>query len=411
MIAPVNSEAKTMFKWNNGLSWAYSGNITDSDMKQNVKAAGGNVDGVLRFSIQWNEDGHDNHDLDAHCIEPDKNEIFFSNCRKPSVSRMGGQLDVDIIHPDGKVAVENITWEDLSRMKPGVYKFFVHQYSGAVRHGFRAEIEFNGEIYKFDYDKSMRTDKKVQVAEVTLDENGNFSIKEKLAGNSSISSREIWGVNTNQFVPASVISYSPNYFDEQDGIGHRHLFFFLKDCVNNESPNGYYNEFLKSDLEKHKRVFEALGAKCHVEDTDDQLSGIGFSMTKRADLVEKIVEEDSKQRYSFNREKTLIRANQGHSIKVDVELEECMPPNILYHGTGVKYCSSINKQGLISKSRLYVHLSKDIETATNVGSRHGEPFIYKVRAKDMYNDGYKFFLSQNGVWLTKEVPICYLEGE
>ena len=85
-----------------------------------------------------------------------------------------------------------------------------------------------------------------------------------------------------------VISYSPNYFDEQDGIGHRHLFFFLKDCVNNESPNGYYNEFLKSDLEKHKRVFEALGAKCHVEDTDDQLSGIGFSMTKRADLVVKV---------------------------------------------------------------------------------------------------------------------------
>ena len=95
----------------------------------------------------------------------------------------------------------------------------------------------------------------------------------------------------------------------------------------------------------------------------------------------------------------------------DVELKECMPPDILYHGTGVKYCSSINKQGLISKSRLYVHLSKDIETATNVGSRHGEPFIYKVRAKDMYNDGYKFFLSQNDVWLTKEVPICYLEGE
>lgn len=79
-----------------------------------------------------------------------------------------------------------------------------------------------------------------------------------------------------------------NDCDEEGGIGHRHLFFFLKDCVNNESPNGYYNEFLKSDLEKHKRVFEALGAKCHVEDTDDQLSGIGFSMTKRADLVVKV---------------------------------------------------------------------------------------------------------------------------
>lgn len=288
MIAPVNADAKTMFKWNNGLSWAYSGNITDSDMKQNVKAAGGNVDGVLRFSIQWNEDGHDNCDLDAHCIEPNKNEIYFSNCRKPSSSSYSGQLDVDIIHPEGKIAVENITWNDLSKMKPGVYKFFVHQYSGSAKKGFRAEIEFNGEIYKFDYNKSIRIHETVPVAEVTLDKNGNFSINEKLTSNSSISSHEFWGVNTNQFVPVSVISYSPNYFDEQDGIGHRHLFFFLKDCVNNEEPNGYYNEFLKNNLEKHKRVFEALGAKCHVEDTNDQLSGIGFSMTKRADLVVKV---------------------------------------------------------------------------------------------------------------------------
>ena len=288
MIAPVNPDAKTMFKWNNGLSWAYSGNITDSDMKQNVKAAGGNVDGILRFSIQWNEDGKDNYDLDAHCVEPDGNAIYFGNCRKPNSSKMSGQLDVDIVHPNGNVAVENITWQDLSKMKTGTYRFFVHQYSGAVKHGFRAEVEFNGEIYSFNYNNPMRTGEKVQVAEVILYENGNFSIKEKLPGNSSISSREIWNVNTNQFIPVSVISYSPNYFDNQDKIGHRHLFFFLKNCVNNEEPNGYYNEFLKSDLEKHKRVFEALGAKCHGEDTDDQLSGIGFSMTRRADLIVKV---------------------------------------------------------------------------------------------------------------------------
>jgi hypothetical protein len=290
MIAPVNPDAKTMFKWDNGLSWAYSGNITDSNMKQNVKAAGGNVDGVLRFSIMWNEGQNDNSDLDAHCKEPDGNEIYYGNCRKPSVSKCGGQLDIDITHPMeqmvGKPSVENITWEDMSYMKPGVYKFFVNQYAARGSKGFKAEIEFNGEIFAFEYNRPVSGN--VQVAEVTLDENGNFSIKEKLAGNSSISSREIWGVNTNQFVPVSVISYSPNYFDEQDGIGHRHLFFFLKDCVNSEEPNGFYLEFLDNDLMKHKRVFEALGAKCHVEDTDDQLSGIGFSMTKRADLVVKV---------------------------------------------------------------------------------------------------------------------------
>lgn len=290
MIAPCNKEAKTMFKWNNGLSWAYTGNITDSDMKQNVKAAGGNVDGVLRFSIQWNESGKDNSDLDAHCIEPNGHEIYYGTDKKPGMSSMGGQLDIDVIEPNrdmpGKPSVENITWADKTRMKPGVYKFFVNQYTARGSKGFKAEVEFDGEIYSFEYNHPVSGN--VQVAEVTMDSNGNFTIKEKLSGSSTISSRNIWGVNTNQFVPVSVISYSPNYFDEQDGIGHRHLFFFLKDCVNTEEPNGYYNEFLKNELAEHKRVFEALGAKCHVEDTEDQLSGIGFSMTKRAELIVKV---------------------------------------------------------------------------------------------------------------------------
>lgn len=290
MIAPCNKEAKTMFKWNNGLSWAYTGNITDSDMKQNVKAAGGNVDGVLRFSIQWNESGKDNSDLDAHCIEPNGHEIYYGTDKKPRMSSMGGQLDIDVIEPNrdmpGRPSVENITWADKTRMKPGVYKFFVNQYTARGSKGFKAEVEFDGEIYSFEYNHPVSGN--VQVAEVTMDNNGNFTIKEKPSGSSTISSRNIWGVNTNQFVPVSVISYSPNYFDEQEGIGHRHLFFFLKDCVNTEEPNGYYNEFLKSELAEHKRVFEALGAKCHVEDTEDQLSGIGFSMTKRAELIVKV---------------------------------------------------------------------------------------------------------------------------
>lgn len=138
------------------------------------------------------------------------------------------------------------------------------------------------------------------------------------------------------------------------------------------------------------------------------LKGINKTKNITMQMLEKIVNEDAKQRYSFNQDKTLIRANQGHYINVDVELDECVPPDILYHGTGIKYCSSINEQGLIPKSRLYVHLSKDIKTATNVGSRHGEPFIYQVMAKEMYNDGYKFYLSQNGVWLTKKVLVKYL---
>lgn len=131
----------------------------------------------------------------------------------------------------------------------------------------------------------------------------------------------------------------------------------------------------------------------------------GFNM----DILEQIVRTDSKQRYSFNDDKSLIRANQGHSINVDVELKEKEPPEYLYHGTGEKYVKSINQDGLIPKSRLYVHLSKDIETAENVGRRHGKEVVYRIDSGQMYRDGYKFYLSENRVWLTKEVPIKYLE--
>ena len=136
----------------------------------------------------------------------------------------------------------------------------------------------------------------------------------------------------------------------------------------------------------------------------------GISKTQYIDMamLEEIVDTDNKQRYSFNEDKTLIRANQGHSIPVDVELPEKKPPVILYHGTGEKYVSSIDEQGLISKSRLYVHLSKDEQTAKMVGSRHGKPVIYEIYAGQMYEDGYIFYLSVNGVWLTKSVPVKYM---
>ena len=121
----------------------------------------------------------------------------------------------------------------------------------------------------------------------------------------------------------------------------------------------------------------------------------GISKTQYIDMamLEKIVATDSKQRYSFNEGKTLIRANQGHSIDVDVELPKKQPPVILYHGTGEKYVISIDEQGLIPRSRLYVHLSGDEATATIVGSRHGRPVVYEVLASQMYHDGYEFFQS------------------
>lgn len=168
------------------------------------------------------------------------------------------------------------------------------------------------------------------------------------------------------------------------------------------------SRFLSLILRHHP---EKIGITLDTHDwasVEELLNGMSKTHPIDMDILEKIVRTDNKQRYSFNEDKTLIRANQGHSINVDVELLKKEPPTFLYHGTGEKYVSSIDKNGLISKSRLFVHLSADEGTAITVGSRHGDPVVYKVLANKMYLNGYEFYLSVNGVWLTKKVPIQYL---
>ncbi len=142
---------------------------------------------------------------------------------------------------------------------------------------------------------------------------------------------------------------------------------------------------------------------------DELIAGVARTRRFDMEMLEEIVRSDDKMRYSFNSDKTKIRANQGHSVQVDVELTERTPPPLLYHGTGEKYVPSIEKAGLIPKTRLYVHLSREYDTALKVGARHGKPAVYKVDTDKMSNDGYSFFVSANGVWLTKSVPAEYLE--
>ena len=139
-------------------------------------------------------------------------------------------------------------------------------------------------------------------------------------------------------------------------------------------------------------------------DVNALLAGISKKYPINRDILEEIVRSDEKQRYSFSEDGTRIRANQGHSIQVDVELALTEPPETLYHGTAQRFA-----QGLLPQSRLYVHLSPDFETAEKVGQRHGKPVIYLVDAGQMHRDGYLFYLSANGVWLTKVVPAPYLK--
>jgi len=273
LIAPENIDSKVMFKWENNFSWAYRGNITDS-MIELVKAAGGAVDGVLRFSLKWNEDGDNPNDFDAHCITPVGHLIYFGDRRDRGSQ---GSLDVDIINPRDKVAIENITFPDKRYMPKGVYSFKVHTfgYKGGDS-GFTAEIAFGGDVFQFEHRKPTRSGEKIDVVEVNFD-GDNFQIVKSMES-TSISST-VWEITTGEFVPVSTFMLSPNYWDGH-GVGNKHYFFMLQECVNDESPNGFFNEFLIEELNPHRKVLEALAGKMKVPQSNQQLSGLGFSSTK-----------------------------------------------------------------------------------------------------------------------------------
>jgi len=131
--------------------------------------------------------------------------------------------------------------------------------------------------------------------------------------------------------------------------------------------------------------------------------------TLNSELLDYVVENNDKKRFAFNEDKTKIRASQGHSISVELDLAETEPSEYLYHGTVAKFLENIKKEGLQKMSRQHVHLSKDRETAIKVGSRRGVAQILTVRSGEMFKDGFKFYLSENNVWLTDEVPAKYIE--
>ncbi len=126
------------------------------------------------------------------------------------------------------------------------------------------------------------------------------------------------------------------------------------------------------------------------------------------ELIEQAVVMNDKQRFKLSDDKTQIRANQGHSIDVDLALEPQQPPNVLYHGTATRFLDAINKEGLIKGQRQHVHLSADIQTAKTVGQRHGKPVVLTVNAQTMFEQSIKFYRADNGVWLTEHVASQYL---
>lgn len=144
-----------------------------------------------------------------------------------------------------------------------------------------------------------------------------------------------------------------------------------------------------------------------VNELIEKANNYGIKFDREA--LNHIVATNSKKRFAFNDTFDKIRASQGHSIEIELGYISQKPPEFLFHGTAEKYVQSILDTGLEKRNRQHVHLSIDLETANKVGQRHGKPFIFKVLAEQMYNDNFQFYISDNGVWLTDNVPAKYLK--
>lgn len=131
-------------------------------------------------------------------------------------------------------------------------------------------------------------------------------------------------------------------------------------------------------------------------------------VTMDKQLLLEVVKTNDKKRFELSEDGLRIRASQGHSIPVNLNIEPQTPLELLYHGTAYRFLQSIRTHGLLPRNRTHVHLSPDVKTAITVGSRHGEPVVLTIQAGHMFNDGYNFYLSANGIWLTEKVPVDYI---
>lgn len=273
LTAGEDENAARLFKWDNHFAWSYDGNITDS-IRERVKKAGGNVDGKLRFSLAW--DNPD--DLDLHVKTPNGMTIYYG-----SRSAQGGKLDVDANGMDGirPDPVENVAFADPA---DGVYTVRVNQYNRRSSNnvGFTLQAASGSGVIELVYTPAVTGTVYV----------GDFTVKGgQIVSTSNVhtrllpgaTSQQKWGISTETLVKVRTVMLSPNHWDG-NAVGNKHWIFVLEGCKNPEPARGVYNEFLRPELEQHRKVFEVLGAKTKCPVVDEQLSGVGFSSTKREEV-------------------------------------------------------------------------------------------------------------------------------
>lgn len=292
MTTTTEETNKSIFKWGNDYSYTFSGNLAGKSMiKEAVKSQGGKVDGVLRFSIMWAEDSIDDSDLDAHAEERGRgaaNLVYYSNRVSHST---GGNLDIDIRHPQahkkgGQKVVENIAYPSIDKLKGRKIIFKIDQFTARKSQGFKAEIEFDGQM--FSYSQIGPVKGRVDIATVEIDDAGEFTIthhRDVVEGETA--SVELYGLQTNQFHKVNLACLSPNHWGE-NSVGNKYYMFMLDGCKAPGPVRTFHSENLIPELHEIRSVLDVLGDTVTVPSTTKQLAGLGFNSTVADELIVKL---------------------------------------------------------------------------------------------------------------------------
>jgi len=284
ITAPQHKDSGNLFKWSNDFAWSYNGNITDS-ITEKVKNAGGNVNAKVRVSLAW----YNYDDLDLWADTPAREHIYYANKR--------GVLDVDMNAGGGttREPVENLSWKSL---QDGKYTVGVNQYRQreTTDVGFAIQLAYSGGVFNWSFPGVHKGNTPVLQFTVKDGELVSYTAMPRMVP--GFNSQNAWGLQTEKFVRVQTVMHSPNYWDD-NATGNKHWFFILEGCRNPDPTRGIYNEFLSSKLEEHRKVFEVLGAKMMCQPTDDQLSGVGFSSTKKDSVTVAVTSSGKRRQYNI----------------------------------------------------------------------------------------------------------------
>lgn len=275
LIAPKFADSPSLFKWDNQFSWAYKGGMADS-IAQRVKKAGGNISGLVRVSLAWDT----SNDLDLHIYEASGFHLYYGSSRSLLTK---AELDVDA--NAGRIVenpVENIIYPYDSKLTNGKYKIEVNNFNDREStETFTVEIEIAGVIYTYVHNERIRTYQDISIGSFDVLD-GAIVYNGPASSTGLASTKDIWNLGTNKFHKVLAAFESPNYWSD-NAVGNKHLFFQLAGAQNTDGANPFFNEQLNQNLTRdHKRVFEVLGSKLKIEESVDQISGLGFSSTQPA---------------------------------------------------------------------------------------------------------------------------------